>query len=224
MASFSVLVGPDFAIFPSRGYVPSKADMVPLQDIVDGYLAEEHTLRLSKTHYPVEDTGLPLTDHAIIEPRSLKLEGWVSDLLSPAGLGDATPAASRGVAAWQQIKTLMETREPIRVITTLDIYGSMLITSVKAPVDRTTGRALRFEMELEEVLLRNLAHGVGAPIRRTGPAEDRPPENDRGRLHVQSVLQPDSFALGDLGEGPNIPVIPTVPFVLGLLLKLRLNF
>ena len=179
MATFSVFLGPDFAILPVRGDASARSSLTPLPGIVDGFLTEEHTLRLSKTSYPVE-SGQSLTDHAVIEPRTLKLEGWVSDLLAPAG----EAGASRGLEAWQRITELMESREPILVVTTLGVYENMLITSVKAPVDRTTGRALQFEMELEEVLFRALERGQRPPPVRIGPAEHRPVETNRGRVQA----------------------------------------
>ena len=196
MARFSVLVGSDFAILPVRGDASARSSLTPLPSMVDGFLTEEHTLRLSKTSYPVE-SGQSLTDHAVVEPRTLKLEGWVSDLLAPAGETDAT---SRGLEAWQRITELMESRKPILVVTTLGVYEDMLITSVKAPVDRTTGRALRFEMELEEVLFRALERGTRPPPVRIGPAEDRSAEIDRGRVSspglrplaiIESEIRPD---------------------------------
>ena len=180
--------GSGFAVLHARGHTPSETVVVPLQGSVDGYLAEEHTLRLSKTTYPLESTGLPLTDHAVVEPRTLKLEGWVSDLLAPQG--DDWPGAIRGREAWQRIKALMESREPVRVVTALEMYDSMLITSAKAPVDRTTGRALRFEMELEEVLFRELERGRLPPRVATGPALGRVGEVDRGKVDAPDIRPP----------------------------------
>ena len=129
----------------------------PLAAIADGFISEEHAVRLSKTSYPVE-TGGSLVDHAVVQPRTLKLVGWVSDLLAPEG---RRGNPSRGSDAWLQLTRLVESREPFLAVTMLGVYPSMLITSLKAPVDRTTGRALRFEMELEEVQFRALERGSG---------------------------------------------------------------
>ena len=155
----------------------------PVTAIADGFLSEEHAVRLSKTSYPVE-TGGSLVDHAVIQPRTLKLVGWVSDLLAPEGKR-GTP--SRGSDAWLQLNRLVESREPFLVVTLLGVYPSMLITSLKAPVDRTTGRALRFEMELEEVQFRALERGQRPPPVRIGPAEDRSEEVEGGRVNAPSI-------------------------------------
>ena len=156
----------------------------PLAAIADGFISEEHAVRISKTSYPVE-TGGSLVDHAVVEPRTLKLVGWVSDLLAPEG---RRGSPSRGSDAWLQLNQLVESREPFLVVTMLGVYPSMLITSLKAPVDRTTGRALRFEMELEEVQFRALERGQRPPPVRIGPAEDRSEEVGGGRVNAPTVL------------------------------------
>ena len=174
----------------------------PLASVADGFISEEHAVRLSKTSYPVE-TGGSLVDHAVIQPRTLKLAGWVSDLLAPEGMRGSP---SRGSDAWSQLTGLIESREPFLVVTLLGVYPSMLITSLKAPVDRTTGRALRFEMELEEVQFRSLERGQRPPPVRIGPAEDRSEEVDLGKLNALVVPAPTPvatvMAINDLQEEP----------------------
>ena len=198
----SLIQGRDFLLSSS---LPRYAQ--PLASIADGFISEEHAVRLSKTSYPVE-TGGSLVDHAVVQPRTLKLVGWVSDLLAPEG---RRGNPSRGSDAWLQLNRLVESREPFLVVTMLGVYPSMLITSLKAPVDRTTGRALRFEMELEEVQFRALERGQRPPPVRIGPAEDRSEEVDRGLvnarylhpIHANPVvreingLQEDGPSIGD---------------------------
>ena len=198
-----VIQGPDFLLFPGSPALSSSLPryVPPLAAIADGFISEEHAVRISKTSYPVE-TGGSLVDHAVIQPRTLKLVGWVSDLLAPEG---RRGSPSRGSDAWLQLNRLVESREPFLVVTLLAFYPSMLITSLKAPVDRTTGRALRFEMELEEVQFRALERGQRPPPVRIGPAEDRPEEVDLGKLSVVVVPVPTPvavMAINDLQEEP----------------------
>ena len=208
MATY-IIQGQDFVLLPgSPGLSSSSFRLVqPLAAIADGFISEEHAVRLSKTSYPVE-TGGSLVDHAVVQPRTLKLAGWVSDLLAPEG---RRGSPSRGSDAWLQLNRLVESREPFPVVTLLAFYPSMLITSLKAPVDRTTGRALRFEMELEEVQFRALERGQRPPPVRIGPAEDRSEEDDRGKLNAPSIpSKPVVEEINDLQEpeesedGPSI--------------------
>ncbi len=184
MATY-ILQGQGFVLFPGSRALSSVLSRYaqPLASIADGFISEEHAVRISKTSYPVE-TGGSLVDHAVVQPRTLKLAGWVSDLLAPEG---RRGNPSRGSDAWLQLTRLIESREPFLVVTLLDVYPSMLITSLKAPVDRTTGRALRFEMELEEVQFRALERGQRPPPVRIGPAEDRSEEVEGGLVEAPSL-------------------------------------
>ena len=147
----------------------------PLAHVVDGYHAEEHQLKTRKTTYPVE-SGAALTDHAVRDPNKLKLQGWASDLLPAGASGQGASRSDRAALAWGEIGRLMADRELVTAATMLGTYVNMLITSASAPVDRTTGRALRFSLELEEVLFAPLVRvSLGAPSTPTpdGPAAER---------------------------------------------------
>ena len=190
MATY-IIQGQDFFLLPGSPGLSSvlSRSVQPLAAIADGFISEEHAVRLSKTSYPVE-TGGSLVDHAVVQPRTLKLVGWVSDLLAPEG---RRGNPSRGSDAWLQLTRLVESREPFLAVTLLGAYPSMLITSLKAPVDRTTGRALRFEMELEEVQFRALERGQRPPPVRIGPAEDRSEEVERGLVNAPSITSIDRW-------------------------------
>ena len=157
--------------------------IVALGRTVDGYYAEEHKLKVSKTTYPVE-SGASLVDHAVREPNNLKLQGWVSELMPSLNANLATRHSDRGTAAWLEILRVMDDRQPLTVVTALAVYDNMLITSATAPVDRTTGLSLQFTIELEEVLFKNVsreASGTEAPPS-SGPAADRLGAIRRGRV------------------------------------------
>ena len=81
-----VIQGHEFLLVPGSPALSSALfrSAQPLATIADGFISEEHAVRISKTSYPVE-TGGSLVDHAVIQPRTLKLAGWVSDLLAPEG-------------------------------------------------------------------------------------------------------------------------------------------
>ena len=157
--------------------------IVALGRTVDGYYAEEHKLKVSKTSFPVE-SGASLVDHAVREPTKLKLQGWVSDLMPSADAAPTTHHTERSTAAWLEILRVMDDRQPLTVVTALAIYDSMLITSVTAPVDRTTGLSLQFTIELEEVLFKNVSREVsGTEVPpSSGPAADRLGAIRQGRV------------------------------------------
>ena len=156
--------------------------IVALGQTVDGYYGEEHKLKVSKTTYPVE-SGASLVDHAVREPTKLKLQGWVSDLMPSADAVSTTHHTERSTVAWLEILRVMDDRQPLTVVTALAVYDSMLITSVTAPVDRTTGLALQFTIELEEMIMPVSRRGSGLLFTASsGPAADRLGAIRRGRV------------------------------------------
>lgn len=145
---------------------------------IDGMLSESHQAELTATDYPVEGEG-GRVDHAIRKPLKLTLEGWVSSW-RPFSAG-STPTE-----VWAEILAFMDRREIVSVTTGLATYDQMLITKASAPVDRTTGTALRFTMELVEVLRGRLVETPG-PSATTGPAADRIDSLDLGNVELSFV-------------------------------------
>ena len=122
-----------------------------LTGIVDIYTDEFHKQTVTKTKYPVE-TGGTLTDNAVIDPKVLTMKGYVSDLNPLLGGLITIPGPGRGKEAWSRIVALKNAREPVTVVTTLEMYENMLITSIDAPKSAATGQGLEFTITLEEIL------------------------------------------------------------------------
>lgn len=174
--------GPDFAI-----YAPPSTELPPLIGKVDGWVREEHTLRMERTGHPVE-SGSTLTDNAVRLPDKLRLAGWVSDLLVAPEIG-GPPDPARPADAWDAIYQMFSERRPVDVLTRLRVYRSMLITRATAPVDKTSGRALRFELELEEVQFARIGYARFPPaaVSPRGPAAHRTSQVDGGRRPAADV-------------------------------------
>lgn len=71
-------------------------------------------------------------------------------VLGSALLGQET---NRSRTTYQKLLELRNRRQPIQVVTGLETYGSMIITSVGIPRDNKTGRSLRFSLSFEEVTM-----------------------------------------------------------------------
>ena len=54
-------------------------EIEPLAGVVDGYTHIEHEVSAQPTQYPVE-SGFIASDHAVSQPRRVKMTGWASDL------------------------------------------------------------------------------------------------------------------------------------------------
>lgn len=129
---------------PNTALFPSRANTVAIwMQVVDGFPDAEHSARTTIGGAPLED-GAYISDHAFLEPMTLKLTGWISG--SPAG--QAQDAATRVNEAWQAILKARKSLEPIAVVTPLHFYPEMLIEQARAPHNQP---GLQVELDLREV-------------------------------------------------------------------------
>ena len=141
----------------------------PLALLVDGYPDRRHKLTSRTGSEPLED-GREATDHNVAQPVVLQLTGSVTDL----------NGGQRPTAAWQAIERLWRDSEPVRVITEWQTYPEMIIGRCEGI---PTGRGLRFEMEMREIIrVRSGFAFEVPPTAQTGVAENRSAEVVRGRV------------------------------------------
>ena len=159
----------------------NETEISGLVGIIDSWPEESHSMSVSKTTYPVE-TGLSGTDNAVVEPKKLVLMGWVSDLLPLLGGIITIPGPGRAKEAWGRVKELMEKLEPVTVITILATYENMLITAADATVNADTGKALKFNIVLEEVLFAEteVTELPATQLKEDGAANDKASATDGG--------------------------------------------
>lgn len=133
----------DFLLFPQ-----GTTEIAALAGRVDVYTSEKHTLTQASTEVPVE-SGSVLTDQAVARRATLRLTGVTSDVLPAPGL---TLSPDRATDAWNAIARLIEENIVVVVVTALRVYRNMLVGQATAQVDKSTGRSLRFTLDLAEVL------------------------------------------------------------------------
>lgn len=149
---------------------------------LDASIKEEHTRESPATQFPTEN-GSSVSDHIILKPFALSITGIISDtpigsaqqlltevtttlassLIPPVGVIAASAgfalfsalskSKSPSVAAYGQLLQLQANSQPFDVLTTLYRYSNMWITSISAPRDSETGKALLFTVKLEQLLL-----------------------------------------------------------------------
>jgi hypothetical protein len=119
-------------------------------DVVE---VEEAVLETEVTDNPVE-TGVVIADHAFDRPVRLTITAAVSDLPPPGKDQDAfaVVGTSRSMAAYAWLNQARRAHEPFSVQTGLDLYSSMLITSLRTKQDKDTSRVLKFTVELREIV------------------------------------------------------------------------
>lgn len=150
----------------------------------DGIIRTEHVTSIRPTNYPVQ-TGVVMTDHAVIQPAELSIDVMMSDAKTSAYVSTdpilnlfyselqnisflsnaldlcATPTTTSGdgrsVSAYQTLVAMQYSRVPITVETRLRTYKNMLIESVSAPDDVMTLNAMKCSVRLREVIIADVA-------------------------------------------------------------------
>ncbi len=115
------------------------------------------------TQHAIE-TGSPVTDHRIIQPKRLTVSGWITDVpltatgsYDPESIGKHTELRDRLEYAHATSELLLIDCGPTR-----GLYENMAITSLAFGWDYDTGNAFRVSLSLQEITtteaqVRNLA-------------------------------------------------------------------
>jgi hypothetical protein len=122
------------------------------QYFFDGVLKTEHVRTRRVTAHPVQ-SGTNITDHSFKIPSNLTMEIGVSDVMDCFADDWANGYSSRSVNAYQQIKKLQDSGQPLKVTTRLDICYNMIIESVSAPEDYRTRNEFRSTIRFVEILI-----------------------------------------------------------------------
>ncbi|WP_289050622.1 phage baseplate protein [uncultured Acidaminococcus sp.] len=151
----------------------------------DGIMKTEHVSRIKPTQYPVQ-TGVTMTDHAIVEPAELSIEVMMTDAetsnffsMAPMinvlysitkiaqeysvfkNLCSQIPSQLQGdgrsAAAWTTLRAMQVARTPITVETRLQTYDNMIIEELSAPDDVKTLNAFRCTVRLREIFFATVA-------------------------------------------------------------------
>lgn len=137
---------------------------------VDAAVSIKHSIASTPTKNPVED-GAKVTDHVELEPQTVSIQGVISDtpldfnILNDIVKGDfknipktfmdgvnsTLNKTSRSIEQYQSLMNLWKTRQPFQVITGFKVYDSMILTKLDVDQTATTGKAMHFTAEMEEI-------------------------------------------------------------------------
>ena len=117
---------------------------------VDAVLSEEHVRESEVTNFPVED-GTNISDHIILQPEVLTMEGVISE--SPVqyltNILDSSPEIDLA-DAWKEVESLWRSGAVLKITTGLQEYPEMVCTSLVVPRDGTTGQSIRIKATFQE--------------------------------------------------------------------------
>jgi len=150
----------------------------------DGIMRTEHASRIRATQYPVQ-TGVVMTDHAVIMPAEVTVEIMMTDCTNSAYFSGDTNTEiiyealklvnmysniveqkpnnviptgdGRSALVWTTLKAMQQSRVPITVETRLQTYKNMIIEEMSAPDDNKTYHALKCTLHLKEIIMAGVA-------------------------------------------------------------------
>lgn len=127
--------------------------------VLDATLEESHEFGARVTEFPIEG-GAIITDHVALQPRTLTLQGFVTD--TPLALANFSLGRSRTASSYFLLEEMWRARIPFAVVSRLKLYENMVIESLVIPKDKEG--ALRFTCTMKQLTFvsgQNVAIGGG---------------------------------------------------------------
>lgn len=128
---------------------------------VDAFLEEKHISKNTVSDLPVE-AGYNISDNIYEEPDEIQITGFISctkpssgdmSLVSALNSKEALHKEMKDkiIQANQELKKLKKDKKPITIVTGLDVYEDMVITSYEVPRDAEKGADLHFDMVVRKI-------------------------------------------------------------------------
>lgn len=114
---------------------------------LDALISEQTSLANGVTQYVVED-GAPVSDHISTEAEKLTIEGVVTGA-SVSLFG--THGRSKMIEAKEALRVINEQRQPISVVTGLDVYPDFAMESCDISRNADDGEQLRISISLTKI-------------------------------------------------------------------------
>jgi hypothetical protein len=122
---------------------------------LDAALRETHTLEAEATKNPVEE-GFAVTDHLQLQPRTYQVDGVISNTpIIPAEKVTGRyemGQPGRAFSAYEELKRMRTSRQLVTLVTELEKYDNMLMTSLIVPRGQN-GEVLEFTASFRELAI-----------------------------------------------------------------------
>jgi len=152
----------------SRGYRPRAWDEPETKELFyisdskgndyffDGVFKTEHSSKRRLTQHPVQ-TGANITDHSYQIPMSLTLEVGVSDSMDVYKLSWSGNANSKSVNAYQKLRKIQDSGQPLKVITRMCSYENMVIESIAIQEDYKSLYSMKAGISFQQIIIADVA-------------------------------------------------------------------
>ena len=155
---------------------PAKLSLITVDDLIeitfDASLEEVHDVKVDVTEHPVEK-GAVISDHKKVRPPGLKITAVVSNTpIAIAATLTVPGVGTRDVDAWKQLKEAAAADGLVTVVTSLETYEDMAITSLSVPRNAAKGNSLEVTIDLKKMFTVESA-SVVAPKTKSGTGSDK---------------------------------------------------
>jgi hypothetical protein len=125
---------------------------------VDAFINERYSFSNSVTDIPMED-GSHASDHVVENALEIQVSGFIGRTEFTAWEGPMSGPSARQArdprerikAAYFELLRLKSERQPVDLVTGLDTYPNMIITSFDIDRNASTGMDLPFEMSFKQI-------------------------------------------------------------------------
>ncbi|MCF0223826.1 MAG: hypothetical protein HUK20_06120 [Fibrobacter sp.] len=128
----------------------------------DLFISEKHRLSFNVGDHPLQN-GCVVSDHVYKELQEVTLEGlYTNHPVNKDGKveivhfggefsNSAGSLSNTAIKKFDELKNLAKKMMPVRLVTSLEIYPKMIITSLDYSRDEKSGSSIRFTMQLREI-------------------------------------------------------------------------
>jgi len=136
-------------------FIPGEAEGVILE--LDATITQNHVLTSEVTEHPLDD-NTSFSDHIILRPRQLSIEGTITDtpvqflsVFQTGTIGNIFGGKLQpSLESWQTlVNELWYSRTPFDIVTSKDFYKNVVPISISSARNNKTGRQNRFMMEVK---------------------------------------------------------------------------
>lgn len=181
---------PTSLFYPKDGYSVGEID-------IDLILDENHSKHAVVTENPLQD-GRAVSDGIYLQLREGSLTALVSNhslkhiqkiddekqnaetLMNMAQWKDQLKNRARD--AWNDLKDLMDKKQPVKIVTSLETYDNVVITDIETERDGETGEALEIKINFKQILTVSLTETVVS-----GPVQPKDMKSDINRSAAVGV-------------------------------------
>lgn len=149
----------------------------------DASLSERYSRTKEVTQHPVE-SGADVSDHTRLLPTEIEIRGWVTDdpiiflrsIRAEPSVAGGNPQ-TRSLDAWRELNRIMDEESTVKVVTELDEFEDMVLTSLDVTKDKDSGRILDASITLRQIVIAT-TEVTEAP---TPSMSNRAPKTQKGK-------------------------------------------